>query len=62
MCKPLELQIPISRPRFAKGHPFEFGLGSRLVQEMESFAKGSKILTTQTNTPKSMEEVVAKVM
>jgi hypothetical protein len=29
---------------------------------MESFVKGSKNPTTQTNTPKSMEKLVAKVM
>jgi hypothetical protein len=36
MFRPPELQVPISRPRFAEGQPFEFGLGSRLVQEMGS--------------------------
>jgi hypothetical protein len=29
--RPLELQVPISRPRSTKGFPFEFELGSRLL-------------------------------
>jgi hypothetical protein len=33
-----------------------------MVQELGSSAEGSKNLTTQTNTTKSMEEVVAEVM
>ncbi len=33
-----------------------------MVQELESFAEGSRDPTTQTNTPKSMEEVIAKEM
>ncbi len=45
-----------------KGQPFEFGLGNIIVQELWSFKKGSKNLTTHTSTPKSMEEVVAKEM
>jgi len=40
--KPPKLQVPISKPRFAKGQPFEFGMGSKLVQEMGSSSKGSK--------------------
>ncbi len=62
MFRPLELRVPINRPRSTKGHRFEFGLRSRSVHEMESFVKGSKNPTTQTNTPKSMEKLVAKVM
>ncbi len=62
MFRQSELQILISRPGSAKGIPFEFGLGSRLVQEMGSFAEKSKNLMTQTNTPKSVEEVVIEVM
>ncbi len=62
MFRPLELHVLISRPGFVEGHPFEFGLGNRLVQEMGSFTKGSKNPTTQTNTLKSVEEIAAKVM
>ncbi len=32
------------------------------MQELGSFVEGSRDLTTQTNTPKSVEEIVAKVM
>jgi hypothetical protein len=46
VLKPLELQVPINRPRFAKGQPFEFCLGNKLVQEMGSFVEGSKNPTT----------------
>jgi hypothetical protein len=45
--------------QLVEGFPFEFELGSKLVQKMGSFIKGSKNPTTQTSTPKSMEEVVA---
>jgi hypothetical protein len=34
--RPLELHITTSRPRSPKGQPFEFGLGSRIVQELGS--------------------------
>jgi hypothetical protein len=44
-----------------KGFPFEFEL-REMVQELGSSTKGSKDPTTHTSTPKSMEEVVAKVM
>jgi hypothetical protein len=57
-----KLQVPPSRPEFAKGFPFEFELGRKMVQEVGSYAKRSKDPTTQTSTPKSMEELVAKVM
>jgi hypothetical protein len=33
-----------------------------MVEELGSFAQGSRDPTTQTNTPKSMEEVVVEVM
>ncbi len=62
MFKALELQGPISRLRSAGQYPFEFRIGCRLVQEMGSFVEGSKNPTTQTNTPKSMEELATKVM
>ncbi len=62
MFKPSELQVPINELGFVEGFPFEFGLGSRLVQEMGSFVEGSKNLMTQINTPKSMEEVTIEVM
>jgi len=60
--RPPKLQVLVSRPRFVEGQSFEFGLGSKLVQEMGSSAKGSKNPTTQISKPKFMEEVVAKVM
>jgi hypothetical protein len=37
-----KLQVLLNRPRFGKGQPFEFGLGSRLIRELRSSAKGSK--------------------
>ncbi len=37
-------------------------MGSRLVKELGSFAKGSRNLTTQTSTPKLVEEVIVEVM
>jgi len=37
-------------------------LGSKLVQELGSFTKGSKNPTTQINTPKYVEEVTMEVM
>jgi hypothetical protein len=33
-----------------------------MVQDLRSSAKGSRDPTTQTSTPKSMEELTAKVM
>ncbi len=62
MFKPLEIQVLVSRPRSTEGQPFEFGLGNILAHEWGSSIEWSKNPTTQTNTPKSMEEVVAKVM
>jgi hypothetical protein len=62
MFKPLKLQLPINRPRSAKRQPFEFSMGSILVDEMESSIKGSKNPMTQTNTPKYAEEVAIKMM
>jgi hypothetical protein len=62
MFKPLELQVPVNRPRFVEGQPFEFGLGNRLIQELGSSIEGSKNPTRQTNTPKFVENVDAKVM
>ncbi len=60
--RPVELQVPPSRPEFAEGFPFEFEQRRRMVEELGSFAQGSRDPTTQTNTPKSMEEVVVEVM
>ncbi len=60
--RPIELQVPPSRLEFVEGFPFEFELGKRMVQELGSIAKGSIDPTTQTNTPKSMEEVATEVM
>ncbi len=58
---PIELQVPPSRPEFTNGFPFEFELRRIMVHELGSSAEGSRNLTTQT-MPKSMEEVVTKVM
>jgi hypothetical protein len=60
--RPSKLHVPVSRLGFTWGFPFEFELGSKLVQEMGSCTKGSKNPTTQTSTPKFVEEVAAKVM
>ncbi len=60
--KPVELQVPPSRPEFAKGFPFEFELGRRMVQELGSSIEGSWDRMTQASTPKSKEEVVIEVM
>jgi hypothetical protein len=46
--RPSKLQVPINRLGFVEGFPFEFELGSKLVQEMGSSIKGSKNPTTQT--------------
>jgi hypothetical protein len=62
MFRPIELQIPPSRPKSIKGFPFEFELGRRLVQELGSFVKRSRNPMTQTNTPKYVEEVGVEVM
>jgi len=40
--KPSKLQVPVSRPRYVEGFPFEFEFGSQLVQKMGSSMKGSK--------------------
>ncbi len=61
MFKPLYLHVLVSRLGSTKGQPFEFGLGSILMQEMGSYVEGSKNPITQTNTPKHVEKVVAKV-
>jgi len=60
--KPLEIQILVSRPRFIEGQPFEFELGSRIVNGLGSFRESFKNLITQTNTPRFVEEVVEEVM
>ncbi len=52
----------VSKTESIEGFPFEFEMGSILVQEMGSFTKGSKNPITRTNTPKSVEEVVAKAL
>ncbi len=59
--KPAELQVPPSRLEYAEGSPFEFELGNIMVQELRSFTKGFGNPTTQTSTPKFVEEVAAKV-
>ncbi len=62
MFKPPKLQVLISLLGFTKGHSFDFGLGSRLVQKLGSSAEGSRNPTTQTITPNCMDEVAIKVM
>ncbi len=62
MFGPSEIQVLGSRLGSAKGFPFEFELGNKLVQEMGSSTKGSKNPTTWTNTPRSVEEVVVDIM
>jgi len=44
--RPVELQVPPSRPKYVEGFPFEFELGRRMVQERGSFAEKSKDTTT----------------
>jgi hypothetical protein len=56
--RPAKLQIPLYRPKFAEGFPFEFELGRRMVQKLASFAKVYGDPTTHTSTPKFVEEVV----
>jgi len=60
--KPSKLQVLVSKPESVEGFPFEFELGSKMVQEMGSSTKGSKNPMTQTSTPKFVEEVATKVM
>jgi hypothetical protein len=62
MFRQPKLHVLINRPRFVEGHPFDFGLGGRLLQELGSSTKGPKNPTTHISTPKSMEEVVVEVM
>ncbi len=60
--KPLQLSVPTNKPGSTKGQPFEFGLGNIIVHELGFFWKGSKNPTTHKSTPRSVEEVAAKVM
>jgi hypothetical protein len=62
LFKPPYIHVLASKPRFAKGQPFEFGSGIKIVHELGSSRKGSKNPTTKTSTPRSMEEVVREVM
>ncbi len=55
--RPTKLQLPPNRLEFAKGFPFEFEMGRRMVHELGLYAKGYGDLMTQTSTQKSMEEV-----
>ncbi len=59
--KPLKLQVPASRLESAKGQPFEFGSGSRIVQELGSSRDKSKNPITQISTLRFVE-VVEEVM
>jgi hypothetical protein len=45
MFRPSKLHVP-NRLEFVKGFPFEFEMAKRSVQEMGSFAEGSKDPTT----------------
>ncbi len=60
--RPLDMHVLVSKPRFAKGQPFDFGLGNKRVHELGSSRKGSKNPTTHTSTPRSVEEVAREVM
>ncbi len=60
--RPTKLQVLLNRPKFAYGLPFKLELGRRMVQKLGSFVEGFKNPTTQTSTPKSMEEIVIEVM
>ncbi len=60
--KLVELEVPPSKLEFVEGFMFEFELRRRMIQELGSSLEGSRDPTTQTSTPKSVEEVVAKVM
>jgi len=60
--RPTKLQVLRNRPKFAYGLPFKLELGRRMVQKLGSFVEGFKNPTTQTSTPKSMEEIVIEVM
>jgi hypothetical protein len=46
MFRPLELHVLVGKLGFVDGHPFEFGLWSRLLQELGSSIRGSKNPTT----------------
>jgi hypothetical protein len=60
--RPIELKVPPSRLEYGEGFPFEFEMGRRMVQKLGSYVKGFGDHTTQTSTPKFVEEVTAKVM
>jgi hypothetical protein len=40
MFRPSKLQVPPNIPKSAKGFPFEFELGRRMVQELGSSVEG----------------------
>ncbi len=42
----VELQVPLSRLESIKGFPFEFELGSIMVQELGSYVEKSRDPTT----------------
>ncbi len=62
MFRPSKLHVPVSRPKFAEGFPFELEIASKFLQEVGSSLEGFKDPTTQTNTSKSMEEVATQVV
>ncbi len=60
--KLVELHVPLSRLEYAKGFPFEFEPRRRMVHELGSSAEGYGDTTTQTSTPKFVEEVAIEIM
>jgi hypothetical protein len=44
--RPIELQVPHSRPKSVKGFLVEFELGKRMVHELGLSIEGSKVPTT----------------
>jgi hypothetical protein len=59
---PIKLQVPPNRLESLEGFSFEFELGRRMVHELRSSTEGSGDPRTHISTPKSVEEVAAKVM
>ncbi len=60
--RPTELQVPPSKLQPTEGFLFEFELGRIMIQELGSYVEGYGDPTTQTSTPKLVEEVVSEIM
>ncbi len=60
--RPPKLQVPTKRLGSIERQPFQFVMGSRLVQKLGSLVEGSKNPTTQTNTLEFLEKVIVKVL